>query len=220
MTTKKPYTVIILCGQSGTGKSSIAETYRKRFPERVRVIDARKIVKDAYAMIIKTPIPSFSHSDAFKEAYKDDDGDIVTFGQALDDFYFSTRFCSPKWYIWVANVKAEMDEASKDAKEELTFIIDDVPNFDECQFLLAEAKCGVVVSVEGFPGKYERLQTERQTYNTINDIAERVPTKLDSSKRRKENFDQRMFRLANELEKIEKSLSARPAAASTSSTTK
>jgi len=206
MTTKKPYSIIILCGQAGTGKSSIADAYQKRFPERVRVIDARKIVKKAYAMIIKTPDGSFSHSEAYKEAYKDDDGDVVTFGQALDDFYYSTRYCSPKWYIWAANVKAEIDELNKDAKEELTFIVDDVPNFDECQFLLAEAKCGAVVIVEGFPGAYERLQTERQTYNTINHIAETVTTKIDTSKKRKETFEQRMFRLANELEKIEKSL--------------
>lgn len=207
MTSKKPYNVLILCGFPGTGKSSIAEAYRARFPSRVRVVDARKTSKKALSLILKTPESSFSHSESYKKAFEDSDGEKITFGQMLDDFYFSTRFCSPTWSIWAANVKAEIDELNKDATETLTFVIDDVVNFDECQYLLAEAELGVVIKVQGFPGEYKRPQPDRATHSTIEDICERVTTKLNSSNKKNETFSQRMFRLAEQLEKIEKSLS-------------
>lgn len=207
MTSKKPYNVLILCGFPGTGKSSIAEAYRARFPARVRVIDARKTAKQAYSLIIKTPESSFSHSESYKKAFEDSDGEKITFGQLLDDFYVSTRFCSPTWSIWAASVKADIDELNKNATEKLTFVIDDVISFDECQYLLAEAELGVVIKVQGFPGAYNRPQPERASHHYIEDICERVTTKLNSSKKKNESFDQRMFRLAEQLEKIEKSLS-------------
>ena len=203
--TKKSYKVLILCGQTGTGKTSIAFEYAKRSP-LVRVIDARKMQKQTLSMIIRTPESSFSHSNSYKTAF-DDGEDVLTFGQMLDDYYVNVRFNTPAWYVWAAEVKHRIDEELKKAGEQqLTFVIDDVVSFDECQFLLAEAQCGAIVYVHGYPGEYKRTQPERATSNFIDHIAEKVTSKISAQRKKAETFEQCMFRCANEMEKIEKSL--------------
>jgi len=181
MTQIVPYTLVILCGHPGSGKSKLAEVYADSCEPRARILTLRSLIEPFLANLFGTEERNFNEPRCNSVAMYMDPFDMtgnrdatpvpLSYGELFDDFY-DIRIQLP-WTIWAAYLQTQIANELKKSDGARSFVVDDLLQRDECQFMSVIPNSTVAVFfLDGNPGKKVKHDKRRPSYAFREDIRE------------------------------------------------
>jgi len=162
--TEKVYSLVILAGHPRSGKTALAERFAASVSPPAKILSIRPLIERFLAELLGTEERNFREPRCNNKAYDIDVSQFaensstappesVTYADAYDEFYTLTRM-SLTWQVWAAYLQTQIEKELKRADGARIFVIDDLLQTDEVEFLTHMKGARVVtIFLDGSPGK-------------------------------------------------------------------
>ena len=182
----KGYTLLILCGHPGSGKTTLAREYAASMTPPAKVLTFRPLIEQFLARLLGTDASNFREPRCNKTALSIDERSVnddgiesrilvpMSYGNAYDDFYVCARMALP-FSIWAQFLQREIETELRARDGTTHFVVDDMLQFDECEYFAEQSGARVVVLfLDGNPAGVKNADAHRQSFSFRKEVKELV----------------------------------------------